>query len=309
MTILIHIGYHKTASTWFQKELFGPGSEQFVPLCERGNPRRLGRKLVIGDDGYLLPPYSLHAKSFPEALRRAREHVADSGRTPVISEERLSGNPHASGFDGHRISERLAHHFPEARILCVVREQNDATLSHYRQYIRIGGTASLEGYLTAAYDGRRPGFSPHHLRYMDLVQQYHRVFGPESLLVLPYEMFRERPEQFVERLGEFLGRPLHAAALKTGRHYNRRRKDRLLLRCPALNALQKPTAVDGPSPIYFPGSSMLLKLALAVGNGILPDVDASLRKRVEAFVGDRYDQSNKELSRLIGIDLSQWGYH
>ena len=33
-----------------------------------------------------------------------------------------------------------------------------------------------------------------------------------------------------------------------------------------------------------------------------------VRRRVEAIIGDRYAASNRELSELIGIDLSRYGY-
>ena len=80
-------------------------------------------------------------------------------RVPVISYERLSGNPHAGRFDARTIADRIKAAFPKARIFCVIREQNDMILSTYFQYLKIGGTDSVRDYLTRSYDGRRPGFS------------------------------------------------------------------------------------------------------------------------------------------------------
>ena len=65
------------------------------------------------------------------------------GKIPVNSNERLCGCPHNGGRDARRIAEWLRQAFPEARILCTIREQKQMICSSYLQYLRNGGTSSL----------------------------------------------------------------------------------------------------------------------------------------------------------------------
>jgi len=48
---------------------------------------------------------------------------------PVLSAERLSGNPDSGGYDSVHVAEYLAATFPEARVLIVIREQADMLVS------------------------------------------------------------------------------------------------------------------------------------------------------------------------------------
>ena len=82
-----------------------------------------------------------------------------------------------------------------------------------------------------------------------------------------------------------------------------------MLAFPSLNALGKPQGVDGPSPVHFPGSEWLLRVLTATADHMLPAQDRRLRLEVSEFVGSRYQETNRELGRLIGIDLRRYGYH
>lgn len=65
--------------------------------------------------------------------------AAESDSTPVLSAERLSGNPHSGGYDSLQTAKRLHRLFPQAKVLVVVREQTEEILSCYNQYVRAGG--------------------------------------------------------------------------------------------------------------------------------------------------------------------------
>ena len=53
------------------------------------------------------------------------KRAAESDSTPVLSAERLSGNPHSGGYDSLQTAERLHRLFPQAKVLVVVREQTE----------------------------------------------------------------------------------------------------------------------------------------------------------------------------------------
>ena len=190
--LLIHIGYHKTATTWLQQKLFITESEVFEPMSMlRKGHSSLAKHFFYDDEQYLLSPFEYNEARIQKEI----ESIKGSNdklilKIPVISHERLSGNPHSSGFDAKKIASMLKSTFPKAKILIIVREQKSFILSNYFQYLSIGGTCNLNKYLNTKYDGKRPFFSPNHIKYLPLITEYYNLYGKNNVLVLPYEMFK-----------------------------------------------------------------------------------------------------------------------
>lgn len=310
--LLVHIGYHKTGTTWLQEELFKPDGEFFVPLYPPGNPKegRKFRKLFVRDkERYLLSPFELNTAEILEELDSMLGHIELGGRIPVLSYERLSGNPHSGGFDARVIADRINACFPDAKIFCVIREQKEMILSTYFQYLKIGGIDSLTTYLTRSYDGRRPGFSPAQLNYVNLVSCYFRLFSPEKVLVLPYEMFRDNAELFLQRLGEFVSVDLSGMSAKVTTVHNRRAANSTTPRFPFLNLFLARSSVNAYSRLYMPMSKPLIHLVSRLtGTGSRARVE-KLKQQIDGIIQDRYERSNRELSGMTGLDLSVYGYH
>jgi hypothetical protein len=309
---LIHIGYHKTGSTWLQHELFATGSDCFFPLAPDHSvePRKyIGKKFVRDDDRFLLSSFDLNTSAIQQAAEAVFRSNEPGDRVPVISYERLSGNPHAGSFDARIIADRIQVAFPGARIFIVVREQRDAILSTYFQYLKIGGTDSAGDYLTRSYDGRRPGFSPAAFNYIDLVDYYYGLFSPESVLVLPYEMLRDSVVEFLRRLGDFTGKDLEGFAGKAAVSYNKRKKDFLVPRFPILNLFRRRSSVNGYSPLYLPGSKFVFDTVDSLIGISNKKHVRKVKQHVEEIIGHRYATGNRRLSERIDIDLSVYGYY
>src|SRR5215218_14466 len=112
MRPLLHIGYHKTGTTFLQRRVFPEPGFSLVAGAKALRPA-----FVVGD------PFGFDPMLVRETFRPAIEKVRERDLVPVLSAERLSGNPHSGGYDSKQIAERLAATFPEARVLIVIREQ------------------------------------------------------------------------------------------------------------------------------------------------------------------------------------------
>lgn len=130
MRPLIHIGYHKTATTWLQRSVFVSRDAGFA----------------LAGSSRDLPSYfaNIHSFAFDPTAARDKfgprvERAEEEGLVPALSAERLSGDPHRGGFDGKLVADRLAETFPEARVLVVFREQGSMLYSLYKQYMKRGG--------------------------------------------------------------------------------------------------------------------------------------------------------------------------
>src|SRR3954452_278013 len=97
MQPLLHIGYHKTGSTFLQKRVFpNPGFSLVA------KPRALSFTFVKSE------PFGFDAHAARETLRPGIEEAKESGLMPVLSAKRLSGPPHSGGHDSEQIANRLA---------------------------------------------------------------------------------------------------------------------------------------------------------------------------------------------------------
>jgi hypothetical protein len=91
------------------------------------------------------------------------------------------------------ICDNLAELFPGGHILIVTRGFRSMIMSSYSQYVRSGGTNSLEKLV-----GDAQAENPWH--YDALIGLYRQRFGEDRVTVLPWELLRDDPSQFVARI-------------------------------------------------------------------------------------------------------------
>lgn len=307
--LLIHIGLHKTGTTWLQETLFSSDSRNFIPLSPDGDPKYLGKLFIWAHNRHnLLSPFEENEKEIRNELGEILDNIEIGEKIPVISHERLSGHPDSGRFDCKTIADRIKTNFPDAKILFVIREQKDMILSTYFQYLKMGGIDSLSKYISRRYDAKRPGFELSNYYYLDLVSYYFKLFSPKNVLVLPYEMFKEDLGLYLTHLGNFTKTDLSNWEQMGREIINKRSNDFILSRFPFLNLLFQKSSVNAFSPLYIRGGEKLIPLANWALGPFSKAHLSTLPKFLDSFVGDKFIKTNQELSKLIGIDLSRYGY-
>ena len=298
---LIHIGYHKTGTTWLQRHYFSRREAGFALLREPGH-------LI-----YEQPLFHYD----PPAARRAVDELfaADvkAGLKPVISCEQLSGNAASGGWHAKEYAWRLASGFPDARLLMVVREQRTMIRSSYLHYLRRGGGMSLRDFMVAPQDPRVPQADLYYFRYDGLLRHYLELFPREQVLCLPYELFRDRPAEFIAALDAFTGAALPGQTLPVGRRENAREG---MLQYPVrrvINPLIIRNSVNGRSPYAMTFFQFRTKQALNFLARQAPKAwDRALVRRwerqIEETTAGFYEASNRVLAEMIGIDLGPLGW-
>jgi hypothetical protein len=299
---LLHIGYHKTGTTWLQHRVFNAGSFG-MPV----SPNRLFMDFV-----------SMHSFAHPDpattaALRSGCAAIAADGRQPVLSQERLSGSPHSGGHDSRLIADRLKTAFSAARVLIVIREQRQIIRSNFLQYVTVGGPLPFEKYTQPARRGwkRLPTFRFDFFEYHHLIAYYHQLFSPEAVLVLPYEQLRADPEGFVAAISRHVDAPppmsvpmdpvnVSSPALAAGL---KRWANRVLVR----DALNPSALVDG-NRVNGGLRRAVHRVALTAPAAVRDRAESRLTSKLDAAVGTRYRESNARTAELTGLDLAAWGY-
>ena len=296
--MLIHIGYHKTGTTWLQNAFFPHHSDlsivgQYPDLAEQ----------VINPDGLEFDA-SVARRFYQPRIVAA---VAAS-RIPVLTTERLSGNPHSGGYDSRTIADRLHDAFPQASILIMVRHQVDMAVSMYKQYVRMGGVCTLHEYLFPPVDGRIPLFRMEFLEYHRLAEYYARLFGAERVRVMVYEQFRDDPAAFLDELCAFLA-IRRDVSFPVHERVNESLSDFATLLKRRVNRWH---GGDSLFPVTPPVPRLTGGLFRAIERldraGLSKLFSANLKREAVGLIQGRFGASNRELARTFGLDLAQYGY-
>ncbi len=310
---LIHIGHHKTGTTWLQKHYFPRRDAGFAFQRERDG------WVAEGIGGRSPGRHIIEQPLFhfdPAATRQAIDglYAADiaAGLIPVISLEDLSGNPISGGWKAKEFAWRLSSAFPEARILMVVREQVAMIRASYMQYLRAGGGMSLRDFMQGPRDLNAPLPDLYCFRYHGLLEHYRALFGGENVLCLPYELFRRDPADYLERIRAFCG----AAKLSDLPLDAVENPGAAMLQYPVwrwINPLVKRDSANGRSPWAITPLLRPTRFALRHLAGLAPrSWDRALTRRWERRIARAsegfFEASNRRLAELTGCDLAALGW-
>lgn len=192
---LIHVGLPKAASTFIKRTLLSRISPRVV--VPRGELLQLLRGRTIDPDDFQARLDAATRTSYAgeswvnEPLERERL---------VLTNEAFSGGLETS--DGMReVAVNLSRLYPDARVLLLLREQLDYLRSVYRFRI-------TQGYALEAFDkyvAREQARFIARGRYHEMVELYFELFGPDRVLVLPFEYFRQDFAGFSQSVFDFVG--------------------------------------------------------------------------------------------------------
>lgn len=300
--LLLHVGYHKTATSWMQQRLF---------VHEHGY-HQIARHREVWE--HVVAPHGLLFD--PESMRRViAKGLSElpAGMVPVISSEILSGHPFFGGMGSDDFARRLKAIAPDARILISIRSQMRILTSVYMQYLLRRGTMSPELFFAGDPELGFYGFRPEHFEYHRLVMLYQDLFGAENVHIITQESLRTEMDGATLRLASFAGNTLFRGVLPSHRSaYAPSYPEYAVPLLRRINKFQKsvltpaPTIRIGTTPDGFyrafgyvlrrPPFSWLLKRYRPVST------------HVERTFRGRFDESNRELARIAGhyLDLSEY---
>ncbi|MXO58070.1 hypothetical protein GRI89_00730 [Altererythrobacter salegens] len=297
---IVHIGYHKTATTWFQKAIWPSlDSHDWIP-----------RKVT---QAALLDPPGMH---FDPAEARRVLALDTRDKPVVLSEENLSGYIHNGGLHGLMAPEavrRIHAALPDARIVIFIRSQPDAIRASYSQYVAGGGTYSLDKYLHT-YERvhgalkapfKAPAFEWEHFEYDRLIALYDATFGRENVFVYPYEQLRE-PQALFERIEADLGVRFPPGVLdKRGANVSHSESGmeglRFANRFTRQSVANKDWYMDPPGGHALRNIVRFLLKAMPGGPFRLPQ---GVADEIAAY----YAPSNARLAELRDLPLAEMGY-
>tara|TARA_R110002072_G_scaffold89232_4_gene199959 strand:+ start:86724 stop:87701 length:978 start_codon:yes stop_codon:yes gene_type:complete len=314
-SLLVHIGYHKTATSWLQEYLFGNEKVGFSAFTFPNLNRSTKPKVLLKSASEALWGDKDRQELGPFSIDQDRLSIlsGSANTVAVVSNERLSGSPHTGGYDSDTNCKKIRTAWPHAKIFIVVREQKTLIQSCYYQYLKEGGTRSLAAYISQSRQRAYPAFSLNYFNFIPLIDRYIGEFGRSSVLVLPWELFRYQPESFISRLLEFAELPVNIQDLPFSESVNVKRNPWLMKRLRFLNLAHQMFRIEkspflGESFAYRTSSIALLKNAGSPLR-VSTEKEAEL-SQITKSVGDRYKEGNTRLQKEIlpEYDLRSFGY-
>jgi hypothetical protein len=243
------------------------------------------------------------------------KRAAESDSTPVLSAERLSGNPHSGGYDSLQTAERLHRLFPQAKVLVVVREQTEEILSCYNQYVRAGGVLPLRAYLDPPDDFRFPAFRFDYFMYDRLIGAYRRPFGHENVCILPFEWFTRIPAQFVGKIHDLVGvaRPV-TDLLPHAPKVNPSVTQVATAALRRFNRIAAPRTTINPQVFSHDAGIVRTRWGVADFSGRIATAPANIRQKtrrldlIRTQTSGLYELSSRRLVNMTGLELDAFGY-
>ena len=192
-SVLFHVGLPRAASTFLQRRVFPALDAAFLNVLVHPNPNA---------------PSVLHrgSTSFLNCAEEARAAIKEAGQDVVVSSDSFAlGATTERQFDFDERAKRLLEIWPSAKILIVLRRQDELCRSIYVTTLKKAypyppaRLLGLEG--GGAEDSR---FLPYTILDLNqIVATYESLFGAENVLTLPYELLKEEPSQFIEAITSF----------------------------------------------------------------------------------------------------------
>lgn len=196
---LIHVGMHKTGSTWLQNEGFFLHEDLFFLNSFKEQYKEKFNDLIVER---FSPINIQQAQSELAGIKLSLNPEQIQNKKVLISEENLSGHFwHGTGAEERAI--RCKKLWPNAKILIVIRKQENMLLSCYNNYIKQGGTKSLKSLLKDSNMYGHGIFEK--LDYRNIINFYCEQFGKENVIVKPFEYLKEQQYQFLNDVYQELG--------------------------------------------------------------------------------------------------------
>jgi len=303
---LVHIGFPKTATTWFQRSFYP--HVRNLPYLDRAG---VNAALLEGN-----------AFAFDPAEARKILGLEEGG-AGILCEEGLSGYLHNGGmlgFASMAIAERIRSTLPDARIVIFLRSQPKMIAAAYQQYVRGGGTHGphrfvfpqdyLIGSNAQAY--KQPRFDIEHFLYSRMIGHYEALFEPENVHVFLFEQLGAEGAAFLRRYADALGLEVDWPAVS------------MAPRLPSyglpltrlarfLNLFTARSVLDKHHVVHVPGWYALRRRILETLNrtrllGAPPSPERLFGVDTVRWLEDFYAGDNRRVAEARGLPLETHGY-
>ena len=301
--VIIHIGLPKTGTTFLQTRVFPFLNDVF----EKNSQLVYEYKQTPFNNLINGKFKTLNQKDF-EGLKKEihkfiNESVKDS--TILISREQFSRYMHWMQNDEINtiLFKRLKEIFPDAKFFFVIRKQDEWVDSIYNQQVKqpelnIPTLNEFIGYKAGNFNKNEKYLDIQNTNWCKIIEFIENKFGKNSVFTLPYELFKENLNEFLKNFYEHFNiEPFYP------------QKQELL------NCRQEllPLPILKKYTIFKKSLPCKLKIFVDKNDRTLQKL---FYKKIQKFskgqakqIMQIHKENNKKLAKIIGMDLSLYGYY
>lgn len=301
--LLIHIGLHKTGTTWLQRRLFADEGMGYLSLSTTGQSNEATDAFVTCD------PLAFDPQAARERFRPLIDGAHAKGLVPVISQERLSSDPSFGGYYFTDTVDRLLRTFRTFRVLLTIREQRGMLLALYRQAVRSGSVHTLTQMIGTGSEpvGWAPTIRAEYLKYDRMIKHLSARVGRENVCVLPLELMKSDAKDYLARLQRFSG--AKPDALPKMEPENAGLSPLATRMSTFTNRFARPNPL-GPDQSwrlkFF--RSFYWQLDRVVPKSFSNSTNSVWKRTIESRARGFYGESNRRTAEMTGFDLKSMGY-
>jgi hypothetical protein len=295
---ILHIGLHKTGTTWFQK--------RFYPIVK--NAKYIEREIV--KEKILLPGMvDFKAEDTRDFFIRLEDRI-------IICEENLTTGIRGNYFVQEGLLNRMKMIFPDAKIVLFLRNQVEKIASTYCYYLKNnGGTFGFQKFI--GYRHNNPynnfNFKPENLFYDRLLEILFRYFSRDNVHIFFYEDFSSDNQEFLKQFSEKLDLNIDLENISFARE-NERIRAGLIPFARFSNLFTKPQIHHRGIFLPVPGwAGMNRRLLRALNKwrvfGKPPTAFQIMGKENYEYFSSYYKSSNQNLIERYGLtDIERFNY-
>jgi hypothetical protein len=182
--IILHIGIHKTGTTFLQWNVFHFVDANFL--------------WHIFYKSWLKDVLKLNKNPNYKKIKEKSDKILSKDKVNILSEE----NVHCYQFskDDTRFErlDRIKKIFPKAKIIFGTREKEENLVSWYVEYVAVGGTLDFQGFLDNYMNMNK-------LDYESYIEKLNEYYGKENVFVYSLDDLRKNQESLIKNICNFMG--------------------------------------------------------------------------------------------------------
>jgi len=281
---IFHIGYHKTATTWFQKKLYPHVSNFDIAK------RSLIRSFFYEDKMYNF----------------------DNASDIIFCDEELSGNIHNAGHSGFLTKQvaRKIGEFNNPKVVIFLRNQYDIISSSYLQYVKEGGNYSINKYVyhkEYLRSNRVSLFSFKHFNYYNLISNYIEIVGKKNVHIYLYEDFASNQKSFIKEFCDTHDLKINLEKIDFTRTNNSYSYISYYL-AKFINSFSHKNVLYKYYILHIPFLYEYARFVLSRINIFPINRRSILSKKIKRDIDKFYKESNNKISSEFGLDLKKYNY-
>lgn len=292
----IHIGYPKTATTWFIR--------YFYPFVTNINPV-FSDKFEYSTEPQ--NPYFWLSKNI-----KSNEKFPDfiiSHKFSGFEEFRWDG-----GYYRQFYLTQLKKNFPGASIIIFLRNQVDFLASAYSSYLTHGGTYTFQELFKAGKLSDGKMFSFEYLDYYRVIKEFEALFGKGNVHIFLYEDFQNDNRQFLMDYAHKFGLDVNLDKIKFTKYNDSLRKRlaclvRLTNRFGKSGVIHKKYIINVPWLSGWPDRKKIISLNRYKIFGNKLRTEDILGKELILHLQEFYKEPNRRLINEYGLDsIKKYSY-